>query len=99
MNGSPSIPSVKSAPRQSRCARKTFSVRKSFKHCLESFRYEIVNGPVGGKHRIAPLEMIALTWADVNELTLEVTVLRPCVRNRFGDGKNTASPVLFHCIH
>jgi site-specific recombinase XerD len=43
-------------------------------------------------------ETIALTWADVNALTLEVTVLRSCVRNRFGDGKNTASrrPVPLH---
>jgi integrase len=36
-------------------------------------------------------EMIALTWTDVNAVNLEVTVLRSCVRNRFGDGKNTAS--------
>jgi integrase len=43
-------------------------------------------------------EMIALTWADVNAITLEVTVLRSCVRNRFGDGKNAASrrPVPLH---
>jgi integrase len=43
-------------------------------------------------------EMIALTWADVNAITLEVTVLRSCVRNRFGDGKNNASrrPVPLH---
>jgi integrase len=42
--------------------------------------------------------MIALTWADVNAITLEVTVLRSCVRNRFGDGKTTASlrPVPLH---
>jgi integrase len=34
----------------------------------------------------------------VNALTLEVTVLRSCVRNRFGDGKNAASrrPVPLH---
>ena len=43
-------------------------------------------------------EMIALIWADVNAITLEVTVLRSCVRNRFGDGKTTASrrPVPLH---
>ena len=43
-------------------------------------------------------EMIALTWKDVNAVNLEVTVLRSCVRNRFGDGKNTASrrPVPLH---
>lgn len=42
--------------------------------------------------------MIALTWKDVNAVNLEVTVLRSCVRNRFGDGKNTASrrPVPLH---
>jgi integrase len=43
-------------------------------------------------------EMIALTWADVNAITLEVAVLRSCVRNRFGPGKSTASrrPVPLH---
>jgi site-specific recombinase XerC len=32
-------------------------------------------------------ELIALTWADVNTTTLEVNVLRSCVRNRFGKTK------------
>jgi integrase len=43
-------------------------------------------------------EMIALTWADVNAITLEVNVLRSCVRNRFGNGKSPASrkPVPLH---
>jgi site-specific recombinase XerD len=43
-------------------------------------------------------EMIALTWADVNAITLEVAVLRSCVRNRFGPGKSTSSrrPVPLH---
>jgi integrase len=43
-------------------------------------------------------EMIALTWADVNATTLEVAVLRSCVRNRFGSGENNASrrPVPLH---
>lgn len=43
-------------------------------------------------------EMIALTWADVNPVTLEVNVLRSCVRNRFGNCKSTASrkPVPLH---
>ncbi|MGH9598879.1 MAG: tyrosine-type recombinase/integrase [Terracidiphilus sp.] len=45
-------------------------------------------------------EMIALTWADVNAITLEVTVLRSCVRNRFGPGKSTSSrrPVPLHLL-
>jgi integrase len=43
-------------------------------------------------------EMIALTWTDVNTLTLEVNVLRSCVRNRFGDTKTECSrrPVPLH---
>ena len=43
-------------------------------------------------------EMIALTWADVNMLTLEVNVLRSCVRNRFGNTKTECSrrPVPMH---
>lgn len=36
-------------------------------------------------------EMIALTWADVNTQTLEVNVLRSCVRNRFGKTKTECS--------
>jgi len=43
-------------------------------------------------------EMIALTWTDVNTLTLEVNVLRSCVRDRFGDTKTECSrrPVPLH---
>jgi integrase len=43
-------------------------------------------------------EMIALTWTDVNTMTLEVNVLRSCVRNRFGDTKTECSrrPVPLH---
>ncbi len=43
-------------------------------------------------------EMIALTWADVNMRTLEVNVLRSCVRNRFGNTKTECSrrPVPLH---
>jgi integrase len=43
-------------------------------------------------------EMIALSWKDVNATTLEVTVLRSCVRNRFGPGKSNSSrrPVPLH---
>jgi integrase len=43
-------------------------------------------------------EMIALTWTDVNPLTLEVSVLRSCVRNRFGSTKTESSrrPVPLH---
>jgi integrase len=43
-------------------------------------------------------EMIALTWNDVNLMTMEVNVLRSCVRNRFGNTKTEASrrPVPLH---
>lgn len=43
-------------------------------------------------------EMIALTWTNVNMLTLEVNVLRSCVRNRFGNTKTESSrrPVPLH---
>lgn len=43
-------------------------------------------------------EFIALTWADVNTTTLEVNVLRSCVRNRFGETKTECSrrPVPLH---
>jgi integrase len=39
-----------------------------------------------------------LTWADVNTTTLEVNVLRSCVRNRFGETKTECSrhPVPLH---
>ncbi len=43
-------------------------------------------------------EMIALTWKDVNTVTLEVNILRSCVRNRFGETKTDCSkrPVPLH---
>ena len=43
-------------------------------------------------------EMIALTWLDLNTRTMEVNVLRSCVRNRFGKTKTEASrrPVPLH---
>src|SRR5260370_63894 len=43
-------------------------------------------------------EFIAVTWADVNITTLEVNVLRSCVRNRFGETKTECSrrPVPLH---
>src|SRR5580692_7357874 len=42
-------------------------------------------------------EMIALTWSDLNMRTMEVNVLRSCVRNRIGKTKTDASrgPVPF----
>ncbi len=45
-------------------------------------------------------EMIALTWADINETTMEVNVLRSCVRNRFGETKTECSrrPVPLHPV-
>ncbi len=43
-------------------------------------------------------ELIALTWADLNFLTMEISVTRSCVRNHFGDVKTEASrkPVPIH---
>jgi integrase len=43
-------------------------------------------------------EMIALTWSDLNTRTMEVNILRSCVRNRFGTTKTDSSrrPVPLH---
>ena len=43
-------------------------------------------------------EMIALTWSDLNTRTMEVNVLRSCVRNRIGKTKTESSrcPVPLH---
>jgi site-specific recombinase XerD len=41
-------------------------------------------------------EMIALTWSDLNIRTMEVNVLRSCVRNRFGKTKTESSCRPFH---
>jgi integrase len=43
-------------------------------------------------------EMIALTWSDLNTRTMEVNVLRSCVRNCFGKTKTESSrrPVPLH---
>jgi integrase len=43
-------------------------------------------------------EMIALGWSDLNMRTMEVNVLRSCVRNRIGKTKTDAScrPVSLH---
>ena len=43
-------------------------------------------------------EMIALTWSDLNMRTMEVNVLRSCVRNRIGKTKTELScrPVPLH---
>ena len=45
-------------------------------------------------------EMIALTWSDLNMRTMEVNVLRSCVRNRFGKTKTESScrPVPLHSL-
>jgi integrase len=45
-------------------------------------------------------EMIALTWSDLNIRTMEVNVLRSCVRNRIGKTKTEAScrPVPLHLV-
>ena len=43
-------------------------------------------------------ELFALRWSDVNFFTMEVGVIRSCVRNRFGETKTEASrkPVPLH---
>jgi integrase len=41
-------------------------------------------------------EMIALTWSDLNLRTMEVNVLRSCVRNRIGKTKTEASCLPLH---
>jgi len=43
-------------------------------------------------------ELFALTWGDVNFFTMEVSVIRSCVRNHFGETKTEAShkPVPLH---
>ncbi len=45
-------------------------------------------------------EMIALTWSDLNFITMEISVLRSCVRNRLGKTKTEASrrPVPLHPV-
>jgi integrase len=45
-------------------------------------------------------EMIALTWSDLNTKTMEVNVLRSCVRNRIGKTKTESSrrPVPLHPV-
>lgn len=45
-------------------------------------------------------EMIALTWSDLNLRTMEVNVLRSCVRNRIGKTKTDSScrPVPLHHV-
>ncbi len=46
---------------------------------------------VAGSTGMRGSELIALTWADVDFLSMEVRVIRSCVRNRFGDVKTAAS--------
>ena len=43
-------------------------------------------------------ELMALVWTDLNTQTMEVTITRGCVRNRFGDTKTECSrrPVPLH---
>lgn len=45
-------------------------------------------------------EMIALSWVDLNMATMEVNILRSCVRNRFGKTKTEAPrrPVPLHPV-
>lgn len=43
-------------------------------------------------------ELVALVWTDINVQTMEVSITRSCVRNRFGDTKTECSrrPVSLH---
>jgi integrase len=51
-----------------------------------------------GSTGIRRSEMMALVWTDVNVQTMEVSITRSCVRNRFGDTKTECSrrPVPLH---
>ena len=53
---------------------------------------------IAGSTGLRRSELIALTWADVDFLNMEIAVTRSCVRNRFGDVKTEASrkPVPIH---
>jgi len=46
---------------------------------------------LAGSTGVRRSELIALTWADINTATLEVNVVRSCVRNRFGETKTECS--------
>jgi integrase len=46
---------------------------------------------LAGSTGVRRSELIALTWADINTATLEVQIIRSCVRNRFGKTKTEAS--------
>lgn len=47
---------------------------------------------LAGSTGIRRSEMIALTWADLDTLRMEVTILRSCVRNRIGKTKIAVRP-------
>ena len=53
-----------------------------------------------GSTELRRSEMSALTWSDLNTRTMEVNVLRSCVRNRFGRTKTESScrPVPLHAL-
>jgi integrase len=53
---------------------------------------------IAGRTGLRRSEIIALTWSDLDTRTMEVTVLRSCVRNRFGNTKTESSrrPVPLH---
>lgn len=55
---------------------------------------------LAGSNGLRRSEMIALTWSDLDTRTMEVNVLRSCVRNRIGKTKTESSrrPVPLHPI-
>jgi integrase len=53
---------------------------------------------LAGSTGVRRSELIALTWVDIHTVTLEINVVRSCVRNRFGETKTECSrrPVPLH---
>jgi integrase len=55
---------------------------------------------LAGSTGIRRSEMIALTWSDLDTVRMQVTILRSCVRSRFGKTKTESScrPVPLHPV-
>ncbi len=86
---------------QKRLRDKTFLLRMNFSSWCNNYSVRdramvLLIGSTGLRRS----EMIALTWSDLNIRTMEVNVLRSCVRNRIGKTKTEAScrPVPLHPV-